>query len=45
MIYRVEYSGFAEVEAESPEEAEEMFWNGYHTYDEEWINDVTIQEE
>lgn len=40
MIYRVEYSGFADVEAESPEEAEAMFWEDYHIYDEEWVEDV-----
>lgn len=45
MIYRVEYSGFADVEAESPEEAEMMFWDGHHIYDEEWVNDVFVADD
>lgn len=40
MIYRVEYGGFADVEAESADEAEMMFWEGYHIYDEEWVDNV-----
>ena len=45
MIYRVEYGGFADVEAENEDEAREMFCFGYHIYDEEWVNDVYVVDE
>lgn len=40
MIWRIEYRGFADVEADTKEEAEEMFSSDYYIYDEEWIDSI-----
>lgn len=45
MRYRVDYSGYAYVEAESEEEAEEVFWEDGEIYDEKEVTAVEEVEE
>lgn len=40
MKYRVSFSGFAYVDADSAEQAEDMFWNDYITYEEKEVTEV-----
>lgn len=42
MIWRIEYSGFADVEADTQAEAEEMFDSDYYIYDEEQIDSIYV---
>ena len=45
MKYRVSFSGFAYVEADSAEEAEEMYWNGSELYEEFEVTEIEGMDE